>query len=290
MKVVIFTDLDGTLLDHKTYSYDPARPALALLKRLDIPLVICTSKTSGEIEYLRQEIDNHDPFVSENGGGVFIPHGYFPFTAGHGGLAGLPADSIEVDEGGKYDVIRLGAKYQDLRRAVGTLRERGYPIRGFGDMTVEEVSETTGLSRELSALAKNRDFDEPFVVEESVPVSTRDLTGAIEALGFRYTIGRLGHLMGSSDKGKAVTLLTELYTLNFMERVFTIAVGDAPNDIPMLRAVDHPVIVQRPDGSYNPDIAMEGLIRAEGVGPRGWDLAVGEVVDRIYGNARLSSL
>ncbi|MCG7852909.1 MAG: HAD hydrolase family protein, partial [Methanosarcinaceae archaeon] len=50
MKYVVFTDLDGTLIDHDTYSYKAARPALAALKKQGIPLIFCTSKTRAEIE------------------------------------------------------------------------------------------------------------------------------------------------------------------------------------------------------------------------------------------------
>jgi mannosyl-3-phosphoglycerate phosphatase len=79
-KPIIFTDLDGTLLDYSTYSFEKALPALQLLKEKDIPLIICSSKTKKEIEYYRKKLDNHHSFISENGGGIFIPKGYFGFT------------------------------------------------------------------------------------------------------------------------------------------------------------------------------------------------------------------
>jgi HAD superfamily hydrolase (TIGR01484 family) len=78
-KLIIFTDLDGTLLDYSTYSFEPALPALQLLKERDIPFIICSSKTKKEIEYYRKKIGNNHPFISENGGGIFIPKGYFMF-------------------------------------------------------------------------------------------------------------------------------------------------------------------------------------------------------------------
>ncbi|MBP1733392.1 MAG: mannosyl-3-phosphoglycerate phosphatase, partial [Deltaproteobacteria bacterium] len=68
--IVIFTDLDGTLLDSMTYSFEPARPALRKLKDLGIPLIICSSKTRLEIERYRQEFGSLYPFVAENGGGI----------------------------------------------------------------------------------------------------------------------------------------------------------------------------------------------------------------------------
>jgi len=47
--MVVFTDLDGTLLRHEDYSWLPAGPALAELRRRRIPLVIASSKTRAEI-------------------------------------------------------------------------------------------------------------------------------------------------------------------------------------------------------------------------------------------------
>lgn len=76
-QLVIFTDLDGTLLDKNSYSFAPARPALILLKKKDIPLIFCTSKTRAEIELYRRKIENSDPFISENGGGHFYTQWIF---------------------------------------------------------------------------------------------------------------------------------------------------------------------------------------------------------------------
>src|SRR5207253_11339070 len=75
LRVVLFTDLDGTLLDAATYRYDAARPALDRLRECRIPLIICTSKTRAEVDYLRRELDNRDPFIVENAGARYIPDG-----------------------------------------------------------------------------------------------------------------------------------------------------------------------------------------------------------------------
>ena len=58
MRKLIFTDLDGTLLDYKTYSYKKASKALSLIKKDKIPLIFCTSKTKAEIEYYGKELNN----------------------------------------------------------------------------------------------------------------------------------------------------------------------------------------------------------------------------------------
>ena len=49
-KIIVFTDLDGTLLHPRTYSFEAAMPALKLIKEKDVPLILCSSKTRAEIE------------------------------------------------------------------------------------------------------------------------------------------------------------------------------------------------------------------------------------------------
>jgi predicted mannosyl-3-phosphoglycerate phosphatase (HAD superfamily) len=51
--IVIFTDLDGTLLDDSSYSFEPAHEALAEVRIRKIPLILCTSKTRAEKEAWR---------------------------------------------------------------------------------------------------------------------------------------------------------------------------------------------------------------------------------------------
>ena len=74
---VIFTDMDGTLLDHDTYSFEAARPTLASLKEQNIPVIPTTSKTYAELIVLRDTIGLDGPFIVENGAAIYIPHGFF---------------------------------------------------------------------------------------------------------------------------------------------------------------------------------------------------------------------
>jgi mannosyl-3-phosphoglycerate phosphatase family protein len=276
-RIIVFTDLDGTLLDYSTRSFSDALPALHLIVQKDIPLVICSSKTAAEIEHYRRWLRNSDPFISENGGGIFVPKGYFGFSVADW-WCGQPHQSGSFDADGKYEGVRLGAKYEDLRSFMSILRER-FPIRGFGDMSVEEISELTGLPLKEALMARMREFDEPFVIEED-QTKASDVAEAIEKAGFRSTLGRFCHLMGNSDKGKAVSLVTSMYEEG-LNSVTTVAIGDAPNDIPMLRAVDYPVVVQQPDGSYKGALEMPRLIMADGKGPTGWNRAMIELLNRL---------
>lgn len=262
---VIFTDLDGTLLDHNTYSFAAATPALRLLSLKGCPLVICTSKTRAEIEVVRDKLGNADPFISENGGAVFIPRGYFTVPVGR------------TRESGGYQVIELGTPYDRLRAAIREIRSTtGCRVVGFGDMTVEEVARDAGLDRASARLARMREYDEPFVVPD--PACVDGVLAEIGALGLRYTRGgRYFHLTGDSDKGRAVSLLAALFRQEYGE-VTTVGLGDSANDLPMLAATDIPVLVQRPDGSYE-ETDLDA-VHAGGVGPEGWNRAVIEILEK----------
>lgn len=266
--ILVFSDLDGTLLDHRTYSFEPARPALRLLREKGVPLIICSSKTRAEIELIRADLVNSDPFICENGGAVFIPEGYFAQE--------LP--SARKTSG--YLVIEFGTPYLRLRQVISELQERmSGQIRAFGDMTVEEVSKRTGLSPREAALAKRREYDEPFVLTDLSYLETvRDAT---EVAGLKIVEGgRFFHLTGENDKGKAVRLLRTIYAKETGRSQKTIGLGDSPNDLPLLENVDFPVLVQKPGGRYDSSIRLTHLIRAPGEGPVGWRVAVLDLLGR----------
>jgi mannosyl-3-phosphoglycerate phosphatase len=266
-KLIVFTDLDGTLLDYPDYSFENALPALDLLREKDVPLVISSSKTRKEIEYYRVKLANTHPFISENGGGIFIPTDYFDHQI---------MDSTSIFEENDYQVIRLGADYSHLRKAVYDLRKEGFQIKGFGDMTVEELAEMAHMSIDEAEMAKLRDFDEPFLFDGSEEEIAR-LVGSIKARGFSFTRGRFFHILGNSDKGKAVSILSRLYREKFGE-IITAAIGDSPNDLPMLEKVDISVIVQKFDGTYDNGVTVNDLMKAEGIGPYGWNEAVTKIM------------
>ncbi|MBN2199072.1 MAG: HAD-IIB family hydrolase [Candidatus Aminicenantes bacterium] len=259
--LLVFTDLDGTLLDAVTYSFDEARPALRALEKRRIPLIICSSKTRAEIEPLRRSLRNRHPFISENGGAVYVPHGTFSFDIPHA-----------VDREG-YEVLELGVPYAALRAFLSEFQaERPDRVRGFGDMSDEEVARLCGFSVERARLARQREFDEPILADDDAALSL--LKQKAEASGWRIVSGgRFHHLLGPHDKGLAVRRLKEMFVRD-QGPVRVIGLGDGPNDFPLLRESDIPVLLPAPDGAFEPGIDLPGLILAPGPGPAGWREAV----------------
>jgi mannosyl-3-phosphoglycerate phosphatase len=256
--IIIITDLDGTLLHPRTYSFKEAQPALQVIREMKIPLIFCSSKTRAEIEVYRIKLNNQHPFISENGGGIFIPAHYFSF----------PVDGEQDD---KYSRITLGTPYPLIRNEFMSLRKRlGLKVKGFGDMNPKEIMKLTGLPAKEADLARKRDFDEPFIFQ--VKRENRFLR-AIEEVGLQWTAGRLFHIMGNHDKGKAVDILKKLYKRE-RGNIQTVGLGDNLNDVPMLRTVDRPVLICHPDGKHETRIEIPGLLKTGPAGDAGWNKAV----------------
>lgn len=267
-QLLVFTDLDGTLLDHETYSFKPALPAIKALEKKNIPLIFCTSKTRAETEEVRSELHNTHPFISENGGAVYVPKDYFthPFSFSR--------------EDSKYFIIELGTPYKRIREVFAQIQTH-FPekVKGFGDLSAEEVAHLSGLSLPQARLAKIREYDEPFLLEE------RSAEKAIEEIAHRSNLhltrgGRFYHLLGENDKGKAVSILKNLYKQKHA-LIKTAGLGDSQNDYPMLKVVDYPVLVAKPDGNYDPAVRLENLILSPGKGPSGWNEAVLKLLKRL---------
>jgi mannosyl-3-phosphoglycerate phosphatase len=266
-RLIVFSDLDQTLLDGRTYSHAEAAPGLAMLEAQNVPLVLCTSKTRPEVEFLRRRLNNRHPFVVENGGAVYIPTDYFDFDFDY--------DSRTPD----CFVLELGVPYRMLVRELAALKKKtGLPLRGFSDMTVQEVASRCRLSLLQAAWARQREYDEPFMIPAPETVAA-----VIAAATMPITQGGRFFHLAASDKGWAVGMLMALFRRAHPGAV-SIGIGDAFNDLPLLKTVDIPVLVQGSDGGYDPRVAVPGLRYADGIGPAGWNAAIASLVDGASAN------
>jgi mannosyl-3-phosphoglycerate phosphatase len=260
MKWILFSDLDASLLNHEDYSFNEARPVLDRLRREGIPLILVSSKTRAEVEALQEEMGLSMPFIVENGGGIYFPRGCRGIPFGPGA------------ERKPYFVIHLGTSYGEVREFVRRVQPR-IRLRGFGDMTAEEVARLTNLPVERARLAKEREFSEPFLLEDAEALP--ELAALADQAGLSITRGgRFYHLLRrGQDKGAAVRFITEMFRKQGGEEILTVGLGDSPNDVPLLEAVDYPVLIPSP-GGRGLEISLPRLVRAEHPGSLGWRRAV----------------
>ena len=266
---IVFTDLDGTLLDHDTYGWEDALPALDRCKRLFIPIVLVSSKTRAEMDSLRLKLSIDAPFISENGGGIFFPADT---------TEDPPPDAFLDGDLWKWS---LGLPYVDLIRELDGIRnESGWDIKGFSDMRIDDISDLTGLDRRSARLAAMREFDEPFIILDQDPVDRESLKKAAAKRGLTITEGgRFFHLNGKNDKGQAMQKLMSLYK-QFYGKMFSVALGDSPNDFSMLECADYPVLVRSKRNFEGLKKRIPRLMVTSNMGPKGWNSAILGILDK----------
>lgn len=263
-RLVIFTDLDGTLLDPFTYSYAAVMPLVARLRNKGIPIIFCSSKTHAEQEVYRRKLGIGEPFIVEDGGAIFINQGYFSF----------PYEYHRIVR--NYHVIELGMPYREIREKLEEISEKNnLTITGFGDMDALDIANLTGLDVKSAKLAKKREYEETLNLE-GTERDIKVILSKIEEAGLKWSKGgRFYSVSRGSDKGKATKIVTELFEKK-LGKIRTIGIGDSFNDVAMLSQVGFPVLVQKP-GNYWEEINLQNLYRVSGVGPQGWIRAIEEL-------------
>lgn len=257
-KLIIFTDLDGTLLDHDTYDWTPARPALEKLRQFGIPVVLNSSKTAAELKALREEMNNSHPYIVENGAAAVIPAGYFE-----------PAEGAGEDE-----IVSFAAPRSEILAALAELRGEGYAFEGFDDMSPERLAECADLPPSVAALAKERLATEPLLWRGN-GIDMSGFQQALEKRGLRLVKGgRFQHVMGSYDKARAMRYLRDRYREFHGEPVTTVALGDSPNDRQMLEEADIGVVIRAaaPERLMLSD--QDHVMYSDRKGPEGWNECV----------------
>jgi len=259
--LVLFTDLDGTLLDHHTYMPDAARDALRLLSERGTPLIFCSSKTFAEQVFLQKQLGLFQPFIFENGSAVAIPGGYFP--------ASLSTEYDFMFHDG-YEIFRLAHADAGVLRAQLALFEG---VKGFSEVPDAELSAATGLNGAALRRARERWFTET-LLDAPDAEQPQKLREHLAASGFEHSQGGrfLTVQSAQAGKGKALRWLSGVFR-QIMDYPLFAAIGDSPNDAPMLAAVDIPFLVQKHDGTWT-NLELPGLQKIEGIGPKGFSAAV----------------
>lgn len=262
--IIVVTDLDGTLLDHYSYSAAAATAALRRLQQHRIPVIFNTSKTSAEVVELRHQLDNHEAYVCENGSAIYIAQQH-------------PDDNQQTEPYWKPEI--LGVPYQVILSCLNQLRQQGFKFRGFNDMTTTEVAALTGLDTVAAERSKQRHASEPLVWNDSD--NNRQLFQQQLANSQLQMVkgGRFWHVMGRTDKANGVSFLRQYYKQKWQVEPTVIALGDGQNDLAMLKAADYPVVI--PGQNETLKLDHKNTMIAQAHGPDGWNQAINHLLDQL---------
>lgn len=259
---VVFSDIDGTLVDTFTHKYGQSIEIVKKLKEASIPVILCSSKTRAEQEVIRKDLNlENEPFIVENGGAIIIPNGYFKeFTFIDGWI-----------------IIELGRPSLEIQNILKEIRKDGIVFKGVNDLSISQLAEIVGLTHDEAARMSMRRYGET-ILEIDISDKNR-FQRMLQEKGFNIIHGgRYFDVTSGNDKGKAVKILSDLYRKKMGENTLFIGVGDSPNDIPMLKSVDLPILVQKYDGSWT-DLEISNVVKVEGIGPDGWKNALIKIIE-----------
>jgi mannosyl-3-phosphoglycerate phosphatase len=269
---LVFSDLDGTLLDHYDYSFKAASACLKRLAQQGIPVILNTSKTAAEVLRLQQALDLKTPFVVENGAAIFIPIETLPEA---------PEASRRHDE--CYVIELAPGRERWISLAKSLADEFAGEFESFSDMSLARISEVTGLSAQDAELAAQRLYGEPLLWLSTAQRRDEFVQCAKELGASPLMGGRFLHLCGDTNKGKALVYLSKEYQKQLtLDTLTTIALGDGNNDVAMLEAADIAVRILSP---VNPPPQLSGhnkVFTSTQYGPSGWTEIIDQIIPPIH--------
>jgi mannosyl-3-phosphoglycerate phosphatase len=270
LPLVLFTEPLDVFPPQRRSADHGAEEALEELERRHVPLIFASRGTRMQVEFVRRTLGNRHPFITENGGGLFVPEGYFRQR--------IP-ESVSIRH---YHCISLARPYAETCVALEeTAEEAGVVVVGFHNMSARELAENAGLPPRMADLARLREYDEPFFFAGDPATAERQLAEAARTRGWRVARGeRFWHFSAGADVGAAVRRLMELYRAARHARLRSVAIGRSRHQFALLAAAGRAIVLPGSDGAFDEELAerLPAARRAGTGGAAGWNAAVMEVL------------
>jgi len=248
-KVLIFTDLDGSLLHRDTFKFNEIKEYLKQIISKGIFIIPNTSKTDKEILEFNNELGINIPYISENGASI-------------NGLdllnKDLPQQLILSRE--KEALLKIFKKIVS-----SNLQNK---CKWLSEMDEKNQTLILGLKYQKLKNALDRKYTIPFIFNGNKN-EKKELAKIIKNKGlFLQEGGRVIHLTDRVNKAKALQVFVRFFK-KINKNVITIAVGDNYNDLDMLKISDFPCLVFNDKFTLD-EIPVNNLITTNKPSPEGW--------------------
>ncbi len=237
MKFLIFSDLDGTFLNHNTYSFGSLKDYINNLD-LEFELIFVTSKTFEEILEIQSKLNINHPFIAENGACIFFPPGYLKHTRN-------TQENFFIHNN-HYCFKMSNLKSEDLINSFSVLKKK-YKFCFYSELCNESLCKLTKLKLREAKNSKIRLFTNPIFwkdTNEKLLNFKSDVKKIKKGLKILKG-GRFLHISDNYNKAIAVKNFIKRIKSISNDRFLTVSLGDSENDICMLESTDYSCIVKR---------------------------------------------
>ena len=260
-QIVIFTDLDGTLLDKNTFKFDKIEKYFRELLSKDIIIIPNSSKTEAELSDFNKQYNLNLSFIAENGSSI---HG---LNLIHKNLPEKMLLSKTTDE--IYKIYK--------QNITPYLKEK---ITFILNLKSKEQEEIFSLPLDKMTLAIKRNHSIP-IIFNGTESEKNELIKIMNDSGLTIqTGGRIINICGNVNKSKAISRTVELINTKINDEIITIGVGDNQNDIEMLRHTDYACLVKN-DNFDSSLINIDNLIKSSEPSPEGWADVIKTAIQKI---------
>ena len=258
-RIAVFTAVDGTLLDSRTFDAGENRRAIERLLAADIPVIPMSVMTLDELAPIAAGLGLQTAMVIEAGG------------------------AIARWKDGTWEVEPCGPPAETFLSVITEIEDRsGANLLIYSAMEDSAAARVSGRSGEMLRASTRRAFSEPFVIESG---DLEAIQRAATEIGFSVRRGRrFLHLCRECDEGEAFLRLREELRCDV-----TIAAGGSLVDVEFLTRADVPVVVPAADGTVDAELLarVPAARIAPSAAPAGWSAAVEEAVRTITSKRRV---
>lgn len=262
--IFIFTDLDGSLLNHNNFEFNTIKPFIFKCLRNNIRIIPNTSKTKNEVEFFSEQLGVDIPYIVENGSAIHN----LDLVCSHFGknnkslILSRTADEI-------FEIFN--------NKVPLSLRNQCLFLK---DMNTSQQSKVLGLNGEKLTSALNRLYSIPLIFNGPIEIKN-ELISIFNDLDIKlHEGGRVINICDNCSKGDAMKIILKKME-GIKKKYHSIVIGDSPNDISMLALSNQPCVVPLPDEENLNKLKLKKVIRANQVAPDGWKEVVLKSLDRI---------
>ena len=260
-KILIFTDLDGSLLDKETFKFDVIKDYFKELVRNGIIIIPNSSKTEAELLDFNEQNNLDLSFIADNGSSIHR------------------LNKIHQNLPDKIIISRTKDEIRNIYEENISLDFKN-KITHILELEIEKQQKILELPLDKVKLAIKRDHSLP-IKFNGTEIEKNEFTKILKNSGLTIqTGGRIMNVCDNVNKSIAMSKALQLIRKQLDDEIITIGVGDNENDIEMIKQTNYPCLVKN-DNFNSSLINIDNLIKSSQLSPLGWADVIKTAIQKI---------